>query len=175
MRWRAIQPAVFGLAALSFLLPFANVSCSDGRAEVSPAPSEEMQGYEIVVGTRMKEGLETLEEGFAIEDSDIKLGGDPFAVLTLGAALAGVGLSFLRRPRQRATATLVAAGAGTTAAVLLGLTPMLRAYGVLTVEWKAGYWACLGLFVMATAVSYLAYRDARPPPYLRERPDAGSG
>ena len=28
MRWRAIQPAVFGLAVLSFLLPFANVSCA---------------------------------------------------------------------------------------------------------------------------------------------------
>lgn len=171
MRWRAIQPAVFGVIALSFVLPFAQVSCStnpDPESNPESRDKSDLAGYELVIGAQLEERFENTLEEFAVEEEQARLGADPFAVLAFGAALAGIGCAFLARERQRAVASLTVAGAGTLATIVLGLAPALRAYGTIRVVWKAGYWACLALFLAATAISYLAYRDARPPPYRRE-------
>ena len=175
MRWRAIQPAVFGLAVLSFLLPFANVSCAtdpDIAQSGSPVlgasddePPAEFKGYELVVGRNIDPEV---AEGFAIDQEDVKFGGEPFAVLALAAGAGGLGATFLSRSRSRAAAGIVAGSAGLLSLVVLGLVPVIGTYGLLQVSWRVGYWVCLVLFAAATAFSYLEHRDARPPPYLRE-------
>ena len=178
MRWRAIQPAVFGLAVLSFLLPFANVSCATDPdigqtgtpiigSETDEGPAE-LKGYELAAGRGLDGELAEAAEGFAIRRDDVRFGGEPFAVLALAAALAGVGAAFVSSARTRTTVGLVAGTTGSLSVVVLGLAPVLRTYGVLRVSWTFGYWVCLALFAGATAFSYLEHRAARPPPYLRE-------
>lgn len=171
MRWRPIQPAIFGLAALSFLLPFAHVSCStDQAAQSGPIAedlgegSEELKGYELVVGRDLQPEV---AEGFAIEEGDVHVGGEPFAVVAFAAALAGVGAVFVPQARRRAVGGLVAGAIGLLSLIVLGLSPVQRTFGLLEVSWKLGYWVCLALFALATAVAYLEQRDERPPPYLR--------
>ncbi|HYP23439.1 MAG TPA: hypothetical protein VEV43_07695 [Actinomycetota bacterium] len=171
MRWRAIQPAIFGLAALSFMLPFAHVSCStDQPAQSGPLVedfgrgSEELKGYELVVGRDLQREVAA---GFAIEEGDVHVGGEPFAVVAFGAAVAGVGAVFVPQARRRAVTGLVAGAIGVLSLIVLGLAPVQRTFGLLEVSWKLGYWVCLTLFALATTVAYLEQRDARPPPYLR--------
>lgn len=178
MRWRPVQPGIFGLAALSFLLPFANVSCSTdpdiGQTGTPIIGSQkddgpfELKGYELAAGRGLDGEVAEAAEGFAITRDDVRFGGEPFAVLALAAAVAGVGVGSVSGPRARAVGGVVAGATGLLCVVVLGLAPVLRTYGVLRVSWTFGYWVCLTLFAAATAVSYLEHRDARPPPYARE-------
>jgi hypothetical protein len=174
VRWRPIQPAIFGLAVLSFLLPFANVSCStSGNARTGASelgfdadePPWEVKGYQLAFGREIDEDT---AEGLDIDPQDLKGGAEPFAVLALAAAAAGVGAGFLSRARSRASTGLASGAAGLLALAVLGIAPVMGTHGLLRVSWTFGYWVCLVLFAAATAVSYLEHRDARPPPYRRE-------
>lgn len=172
MGLRAVQPSIFGLAVLSFLLPFAHVSCASETETFAAQEAADLgdrtadlKGYELVTGGDMEKHFPGVAEGFAIEDADIRFGAEPFAVLALAAAAGGAAASILGPWHRRSIAGLIAGAAGILSVVALGLAPALRSLGLARVDWRLGYWTCLGLFVAATAISYLEYRRIpRPPP-----------
>lgn len=173
---RALQPAIFGIAALSFLLPFANVSCAGeapDESTLAEAPDElaegaDLAGYEMVIGADPGEDFEKALEAFAIEEGTVNVGAEPFAAVALGAALAGLTLSLLAPPARRARHALVCAVVGTAALGVLGLAPVLASLGLFRVSWKPGYWVCLVLFLGAT---WVAYEESR----FSESPGDGAG
>lgn len=175
MRWRPIQPAIFGLVVLSFLLPFAHVSCTTDSGDARTGTPElgfdgdeppwELRGYQLAFGREVDEDT---AEGLDVDPQDFRGGAEPFAVLALAAAVGGVGAAFLPRARARASTGLAAGAAGLLSLAVLGIAPVMGTHGLMRVSWRFGYWVCLVLFAAATAVSYREHRDARPPPYLRE-------
>lgn len=172
MGLRALQPAMFGLAALSFLLPFAHVSCAgesdtyvDPDAVTEAERTTDLHGYDLVVGGDPEEHFPDLVAESEMQDSDVRFGAEPFAGLALAAAVGGAAVSLVAPWPRRPLAGVVAGAAGILSLILLGLAPALRSLGLIRVEWRAGYWTCLALFVAATAVSYLEHqRIPRPPP-----------
>ncbi|HEV2756861.1 MAG TPA: hypothetical protein VG318_13925 [Actinomycetota bacterium] len=172
---RRTQPALFGLAALCFLLPFADVSCGPfSQSEESFADELQIElpdegdrlpfkGYELVVGKRLPDEARNAAELVELDGSAHHFASEPFAVVALAAALAGLGLSLLLPPARRAVGGLVAALSGIGALALLGLSPIVRVLGIFRVTWRVGYWACLALFAAAAAVSFLGLRRGTRP------------
>lgn len=170
MGLRAVQPALFGIVVLTFALPFSQVSCSTqpegfaGSAPGAEAPAAELRGYELLVGGTAEDVDAPITE-LEPEGDEIRFGAEPFALLALVAAFAGVGFSLFARPERRALSGVVAGAAGVVSVGILGLAPVIRSFGGIRVAWKLGYWVCLAAFVVATAASWLEHRRVSRPPY----------
>ena len=155
------QAGVFGIIALSFLLPFVNVSCAAGEEELrgfmraltiqeddEDLPSQEFTGWELASGRgRLIEGL----EDFPSEDEsppdvaeEFRLPAEPWAQIALGAALVGIATAWLRAPLRRHRAGALAAIVVAASLWLLLTSPSLRKLGVLTIDPAVGYWIALG-------------------------------
>lgn len=169
MPWRMAQPAIFGLAILSFLLPFANVSCGTdqpspggGLLDVeAPDSSVEFKGYHFILGRAIPEDVES---GFAIEEGTVEFGTEAFALVAALAAVAGLGLSLRLTHRWRDNGGFVAAVVGVVSLIVLGVSPTLESSGGFRVTWKWGYWVALLLFACALGVSYVLQEQERTPP-----------
>ena len=163
---RGIQPAIFGVAVLSFLLPFANVSCgSEGEGLPAPVdetnPTEgraELKGYQLVIGRDVSDAFDELTDSLEMGDPQVRVGADPMAAIALLAGLAGLGISLLAPSRRRARHAIACGAAGTAAIAILGVAPAVGATGLFGVSWDYGYWTCLALFLGATWVSYEEHR-----------------
>lgn len=174
MRLRAVQPGLFGLAALCFLLPFAPVSCSSDQppgvlgSEIGSGEEDlevELQGYELAFGSVFDDVSEELREAFAAEYGDLRVAAEPFALIALGAALGGTGLSLFAPAAGRAGAGLAAGLAGAGALVVLGVAPVNRVFGAFRLTLRPGYWVCLVLFLAAAAVAVIDRRTRASPAY----------
>lgn len=165
------QPALFGLAALCFLLPFADVSCGPTTTNETSlvdelqldVPDEDerlaFRGYELVIGKHLPDDLARGAEALGLDGRAHHFASEPFAVLALVAAVAGAALSLLLPAGSRALGGLVAGLSGLACLLLLGISPIIRVLGAFRVTWRLGYWACLVLFAAGTAVSIVLRRD----------------
>lgn len=196
MRLRALQPSMFGIAALCFLLPFVELSCGPEATfegalpEVEEARTAriEARGYELVLGKPLATDVEDVAEGFRLDPSIFRIVPEPFAVVALGASLAGLGSSLLASPGRRALCGIICGVTGAGALVLLAVAPVTRAFGAIRFSWQVGYALCLLAFVAASAAAIAARagasgahspRGPAPPPVPpgppRSPPDAPGG
>ena len=161
MRLRGAQAALFGLVLICFLLPFATGSCGSPPpigetldTSVDNDEEFEFKGYELLVG---KPAPEDIAEAFALEDVDYGFPSEPFAVLMLLAAVAGIGVTLFGKGFAELGGA-IAGLVGLVAAILLGVAPQLGAFIFFEVSWQIGYWISLILFAAATAVGIISVR-----------------
>lgn len=130
-RWLA--PAVFGLAALAFLLPFATVSCNSAQTTFT--------GIQLVTETVPSGGVTDNGQalGDRVEDSASQL-----AMAALASAVVGFILSVLGAHKGPGWL----AAAGLVSILLLG-AKALEPFGP-TIEFHPGYWLTLLLFLCAS-------------------------
>jgi hypothetical protein len=131
-RW--FSPALFALAALAFLLPFATVSCDGAETTFT--------GVQLVTETVPPAGTiasgEFLDD--RIENDASKLAMSAFASAVLGFALAALG--------RKGAGWLAASGL--VSSVLLGANAF-QPFGP-TVVLHSGYWLTLLLFLCAAVL-----------------------
>lgn len=177
---RVLQPAIFGIAVLSFVLPFAEVACVAQDGELGarttlPEPAggdgefRTYKGYQLLRGQPVPDEVKEVGDEADVDIDRIRIGAEPFAVVAFAAGLAGVASSLLS-PRRRRGRDGVACGAvGLLSLATLGLAPVIRSTGAYVVRWAPGYWICITLFLAATWVSYEEHRRRAPPaPPARE-------
>ena len=160
-RFRAGRAAPFGIILLCFLLPFADVSCSEERSFDSAEEVVSLTGVHLVVGSEQRFPA-SVGDPFGLEESNTDLGSaeeartppESFAVLAFVAALVGFALSF-RGDRWGSLGPVIAGVIGFVSTALLGMSPTLRALGLVDVRLRVGYWLTLALFVAATAWSWI--------------------
>jgi hypothetical protein len=140
---KKVSLALFVLALVCFLLPFATFSCG-GQKVMS------MTGMQMAIGTSIQE-----PQMFGPPKTR-RLNPEPLAMLALISVVAGIGLSFLKGKRG----ILGAAGAGGFGAILLlALKSKIesdvtrQSGGVIQTEWETGFYFTLLLFLGAVAVS----------------------
>lgn len=153
---RKLSPALFGLALICFFLPWVTVSCQ-GHKIIS------LNGIQLVTGTTIEEPkvFKELEGLYShIEkpgrSSDNKIKGSILAMFALLASIGGIGLSFLRGKKG----FLGPAIAGITGVIsLIALSERLNnkilqeGGGLLQLDYRAGFYLTLILFLSATGVN----------------------
>lgn len=183
---KALSPAFFALVVVCFFLPFVSVSCNaeaigeqfgelgEGAGGELDIPQGELEatatGWQIVTNSAPEpEGLEGLEEelGTAAADTpEEDFPGRLFAILALGAAVLGIGLSFLRGRLGAALATVLGA-AGLLFLFLLRNSIQseigpAEAFGFFEVSYKYGFWLALALFGLAAIAGGWRLGTERP-------------
>lgn len=160
MSLRPARAGLFGIIALCFLLPFAEVSCSStesARAFVLPTgEGTTVSGFQLVTGSvrsRVDGSPAALlggNQNDRIRD-EVRAPSEPFAILALASAFAGIALclSESRRAIQRAA---IAGAVGASCLLLLARSPTLASLGLSRVEFEFGYWLTLFLFVISSAI-----------------------
>jgi len=153
---KGLSPAVYVLALICFFLPFVTFSCQ-GQKIVT------LSGIQLVTGTTINQ-----PQPFGPPKSQ-KVDAEPLAVLAFLSGIAGLALSFLRGRKS----AIAPATAGVVAAILLlALKSKLdgdalrQGGGVIQVDYAAGFWAVLILFLAAVAVNvfFLVQGKGLPPP-----------
>jgi hypothetical protein len=172
---RHLGTALFGLALLSFLLPFARVHGPGLDSAENLEGLVSFRGYDLVIGKPFPESFKEVIRGAALGPAeDFHFASEPFAVLAALAALAGLGLGLLRRTERAPRGALWAASAGAVAMLLLGLSPFMRLLGLFRVNYKPGYWLAFASFIAAAVEPSLIRPsrqpevDAKPPPMTDE-------
>jgi hypothetical protein len=157
-RW--LGAVLFGLASLSFALPFANIHQLGSDSAESGADLVRFRGYELVIGKPFPESFDQFVRDLVIgQPDDFHFASEPFAVVTALAALAGLGLSLRRTPRGRQDAVWPAL-VGAVAMLLLGLSPLMRLLGLLRVTYQPGYWLAFVFLIAAGITSFARVRSA---------------
>ncbi|HEX9823524.1 MAG TPA: hypothetical protein VGB51_03905 [Actinomycetota bacterium] len=181
---RFLSPAFFAVAVVCFFLPFVSVSCNASAlndtfgaegVEGVELPEGELEvkatGWEIV--TNRPPDLDELGSSEALggateaaQQSDEDFPGRIFAILAIGAAVLGVGLSLLGG--RRGSGAAVALGAlGLLFLFLLRSSIQSRLgpaalFGV-EVGYEPAYWAALGMFALAGGAGVYRLTSERPP------------
>ena len=142
-----VLSAKFGLIMFMFLMPFINVSCS-GMVNFP------FSGMDLATGTT----IET-KEPFSGEVKNQKVDAEPFAAIALGAAALGLLFGFVKAKPARIV-NAIAGGAGAVFLLLLkskiDKDVMKAGGGMISVNYEAGFWIAMLLFVLAVAVSIYA-------------------
>lgn len=169
------QASVFGVIAICFALPFADVSCAsdelaDGLADnfaLRRIDRNSFSGWELVAGTAplVPKSIDpSAAPALGLDREELhrfRVPPEPFAQIAFVAVLVGLIGVGVRRPASR---ELVASIAGAIAVVSLGLlvtSPSLKKIGLLDVQPKIGYWAALSLSVAAALWHYLLWQASR--------------
>jgi len=140
---KKLSPAVYVLALICFFLPFVTFSCQAQKILT-------LSGIQLVTGTTIQQ-----PQPFGPPKAQ-KVDAEPLAVLAFLSGIAGLALSFLRGRKS----AIAPATAGVVAAILLlALKSKLdgdalrQGGGVIQVDYAAGFWAVLILFLAAVAVN----------------------
>lgn len=139
-----VLSAKFGLIAFMFLMPFINISCSG--MVIFP-----LSGMDLAVGTT----IET-KEPFSGKIKTHKVEAEPFALFALGAAVFGLLLGFVKAKPARIV-NAVSGGAGAVFLLLLknkiDKAVMKEGGGMISVNYEAGFWIAMVLFILTVGVS----------------------
>jgi hypothetical protein len=141
---RKISIALFVLAAILFLLPFADLSCS-GTKVVS------VTGVDLVIGKQVD------NSSYGGSSSENAIDPQPLAIVALVAAVAGVVSGFIWKRKAIARVILGVAGAALLIALKFKLDGDIsrEGQGYLQISYQFGYWAAIIVFVAAAAVNFL--------------------
>jgi len=163
---RGAQGALFALAGICFLLPFASLSCASEEAAEGMEIEEgdqELTGIQLVIGGVEREGFDPASAVGPQDpntDPEFSIPPEPFASIAFGAALVGLGFVFVRITRRRLMGASIAGAVGGVSLVLLATSPTLRALGLSAVTLLYGCWLALGLFVLAGGVHVVQLRSS---------------
>jgi hypothetical protein len=162
-----LNPIVFGVAALCFLLPFFKLSCGDMEFA-------SLTGLQMVTGTQietpqMGEGM-TLEgaEGTGTMEQELNFEGSPFALAALVACVLGFFFGFANSNFSRGLrAVLGAVGAVALIALKVGIDGDVTSKGEGIVKASAGFgwWGAVAL--MCAAFIFNLYREKRESRYSK--------
>jgi len=131
LRW--MSPPVFGVILVCFLLPFITVSCEGEEATFT--------GVQLATGRGLDEVSPGLLEHVTIPD--------PFVIIALLCAAAGLVLGFVRGRR----ALLWAAVAGSLGAIALATEAPFQAFGLDSLEERLGYRLAVLVFLGAVGLN----------------------
>jgi hypothetical protein len=141
---KKFSPAIYGLALICFFLPFTHISCQGEKVAT-------FTGVQLVTGTTIEQ-TEMFSEGKKAK----KIAPEPLAILVLFSTIAGLGLSFLKG-KESTLASAIAGGAGLIFLLLLKAKidneVLKEGEGVLRVEYGAGFWLILLLFLFAAGLN----------------------
>jgi len=160
------QGGIFLLAGLCFLLPFVSLSCASedvARGMEVEQVDQDLTGLQLVTGGPRREGLDgsgPLGRPDPDADEVFSIPAEPFAIIALVAALAGLALVLVRVTRTRLLGAAIAGAVGAGSLVLLALSPSLRALGLSEVTLLYGFWITLGTFGLATGAHVLQLRSS---------------
>lgn len=147
MQRQRLSPALFALICISFLLPFATVSCDGAETSFTGL---QLATWRVPAGGHLSESDCDAEISSCVEHQ-----GSGFAVVALAFAVAGLLLGLLD----------IAKGAGWCAAggfaAMLGIG--IQSFQPLgpTVSFRIGYWLILLLFVVLLCVHGVQARRRR--------------
>ena len=161
---RRFSPALFGIIALCFLLPFVSVTCVDEEVMT-------LKGLDLVLG-HAPEVNPAFEETFGedsgttVDESDAdETDINPIlsAIVGLAAALVGLVLSFVYRDRRRTLSAAIAAGVVFLSLLYLRveIKPEGGGGGVVTFEYRFGYWIALLLALLLLVAHGLDLRQKK--------------
>lgn len=125
---------------------------------------QELTGVQLVIGGAEREGF---DPGNVIgppdpnTDPEFSIPAEPFASISIAAALVGLGFVFVRVTRTRLLGASIAGAVGGVSLVLLALSPTLRALGLSAITFLYGFWIALGLFILAALTHLLQLRPDR--------------
>lgn len=154
---KKLSPAVFVLIILCFFLPFVNLSCG-GQTIMS------LSGFQLITGAKVSPA-DNLFGGFKQEEFDEKERVDPqpMAILAFIMALAGLGLSFIKR-KKLAIITVIVSALGLIFLILLKVNmdgeSDLGAQYIITLDYQFGYWFSLLLFAAGVVIFGMIFKEA---------------
>lgn len=174
------SPAMFAVVAVCFVLPFVSFACSGQRILT-------FSGLQLVTGTEVS-SQEIQEDIFGgdpgeifgtpstpAEDETERVEPEGLAILALAAAVLGAAGGFMKG-RARSTWSTIAAVGG--ALSLLALKIKLdgdieeEGEGIVSLEYRFGFWIALVLFVVLAVVHVRWLRGKSPPEPARPPPAA---
>ena len=162
---KGAQGALFALAGLCFLLPFASLSCASEEAAEGmelEQGDQELTGVELVRGGVEREGFNpanALGPADPDDNFEFRIPAEPFAGIAFLAALVGLSLVFVRVTRTRLLGASIAGAVGAVSLVMLAMSPSLEALGLSAVTLLFGFWIALGLFVLAGGAHLVQLRS----------------
>ena len=143
-----LPTAKFGLIIVLFLMPFINVSCS-GIVNIP------LSGMDLATGKTL-----AFKEPFSNKVQRQHIEPQPYASLALTFALLGLAAGLVRaRPARLANALFGGGGAGALLMLKqrIDTEVMQQGRGLITVEYQAGFWIVLLLFLAALAVGIFLF------------------
>lgn len=153
---KTLSPALFGLIIFCFFLPFVNLSCS-GQTIMS------LTGFQLITGADVDPG-NGLFDGMPEQDvqKDEKVNSQPMAILAFLTALAGLGLSFIKK-KVTAITNAVLSALGFLFMILLkinmdGVVDLGGQY-IITFDYQFGYWFTLLLFIAGAVLFWKIYKE----------------
>jgi hypothetical protein len=188
---RRFSPALFGIIAICFLLPFVAITCSGTEMF-------QLQGLDLVTGTELgqddlssefRDGFQQLEDGFGgvvtEEDSgdNDKIPAEPAAIVALALAIIGLVVGFAVKGDRGPLLSALIGILGVLALIALRMMfkvepePGASAEEVQQVEsligydWGIGWWIALLLFLVQPILHFGALRDRFAP----RRPTTSGG
>lgn len=165
--FKKLSPALFVLIIICFFMPFVNLSCS-GQTIMS------LTGFQLITGADIKDqnmfgdinGTQTKQE---------KVESQPLALFALLAAIAGLGLSFIRK-KSLAIVNVVVSALGAVFLLLLKFNldgdAELGGQNVITLDYQAGYWLAFLLFLAGAVLFWLIFSEKPKPDIKTEAPSS---
>jgi hypothetical protein len=157
---KKISPAFYGVIILLFFLPFVNLSCS-GQTIMS------LSGYQLITGAEYSgQNMFGQDMSGGINNAKTKekreIDAQPLALFALLAAIVGLAVSFIRK-KFTALLNLIISGLGAIFLILLKFNMdsdvKLSGQGVITLDYQAGYWLTILIFICSAVVFWLIFNE----------------
>lgn len=157
---KKLSPAAFAVIIICFFLPFVSITCG-GQSVMT------LTGIKLITGAEYKaqnmfDQQTMMDDTMGMKKEQENIDPQPMALLALLMAVAGAGLSFIRK---KMTAIICAVVSVLGAVFLLLLKASLdgdipsEAEMVVSIEYQFGYWLALLLFIAEAVLQWLSYKD----------------
>lgn len=159
---KKFSPAIFGLIILCFFFPFVNLSCS-GQTVIS------LTGFQLITGAEYSEKNMLGQDMFGeMNNAEVKeekeIEAQPLALFAFLTAFAGLAVSFIRK-KITALLSLVISVLGAVFLILLKINidgdAQINGQGVIELEYQAGYWLTLLLFIIAAIIYWFMFNEKK--------------
>jgi hypothetical protein len=158
------SPAFYGVILLLFFMPFVNLSCS-GQTIMS------LTGFQLITGAEYSgQNMFGQDTPGSMDNANSKekreIDSQPLALFALLAAIVGLAVSFIRK-KFIALLNLIISSLGAIFLILLKFNMDsdvdLSGQGVIKLEYQAGYWLTILVFICAAVVFWLIFKEKNPP------------
>jgi hypothetical protein len=144
---KKFSPALFGLVLFCFFLPFMDISCG-GEKVVT------LTGIQLVTGTSIEQ-----EDAFGNTKRE-KIEREPLVIVVLLAAIAGLGLSFIKTGKS-AIFPAISGGIGFCLLLIfktkVDQEVLKEGEGFIRVGYVIGFWLMLLLLLSATGLNTFVF------------------
>jgi hypothetical protein len=158
------SPAFYGVVILLFFMPFVNLSCS-GQTIMS------LTGFQLITGAEYSgQNMFGQDMSGSMGNTNTtekrEIDSQPLALFALFAAIVGLIVGFIRK-KFIALLNMIISGLGAVFLILLKFNldsdVDLSGQGVIRLEYQAGYWLAILVFICAAIVFWLIYKEKGAP------------